>query len=436
MKRLEKTIMLLLVATLSSMMVVGCGKNEDVTEESTESTTETIVEETTPNEWDTMEISTLYNTYYRQLAQIEKDAYRQILYCVDNGESLITLNYGLDNKGIDNVMKALEYDNPQLFWITGGYTFTPGLNELEVEFNALAEKLDENKATFNSKVDELMGSLYFPYKAKDYIKEKLVHDKVIEIVKYDEENELGYSAFSALVDGKASCGGYAKAFQLLMQKSNVPCYYSVGRVYQGDNITDHAWNVVRLGEGHYNVDLTLNDTALEKFGVTSYEFYNLSDAELAETRVKNFASTGLPPVQGEEFGYEELYGESAGLASLEALGLSKDDVVDDLDEFNKYMVNKLIELGLGEHTFKIVIEGEGTNNEVHYALSLKSQLNDYLVKINEINKKDWNQISIENEVYDLGDGFYLIEISYKLEYIKVEVEKPEEEKQSNSGGAW
>lgn len=435
MKKQDLAVKLLLILAISTV-IVGCGKEETVeTETSVESSTE-VVETTVAeqNEWDSLEISTLYNTYYRQLAQLEKDVYKQMLYSIENGISEITLCKGLDLKGVDNAYKALEYDNPQLFWLTGNYTYGDGV--ISVEFNSLAEDLEGNKTKFNAKVDELMESLYFPYKAKDYIKERLVHDKLVSIVSYSEETDFNYNAYGALIDGKASCGGYSKAFQLLMQKSEVPCYYSVGRIYQGGTTTDHAWNVVRLGDNHYNVDITLNDTALDKFGAVSYEFYNLSDSELKDTHVKNSTSLGLPAVTGEEFGYAELYGESCGLASIETLGIKDADIIDNFEEFTDYMVNTINEKGLGEYTFKFIVTNKGLNNEVHYALGLNTQLSDWLAKVNEINKKGWNQIAIESESFHLGDDHYLVEVKNKVEYIEPVVEETEEEKKQSAGGSW
>ena len=66
----------------------------------------------------------------------------------------------------------------------------------------------------------------------------------------------------AIVNKKTVCAGYAKAFQLLLTKLNIPCYYIVGFAKEA-----HAWNIVKL-DGYYNVDLTWDDAKEQ------YKYFN------------------------------------------------------------------------------------------------------------------------------------------------------------------
>ena len=413
---------------LAITSLTACGKDEAPIEVEVVETPE-VVE---PEEWESLEVSTLMNTYFRQLAQLEQDVYKQVLYEVNNGNTTITMCRGLDLKGVDNVVKSLNYDHPEIFWLTGNYTVEG--DNIILETNSLAENLEENKEKFNAAVEKMLEDVYFPYKADDYIKERLVHDKLLNNLKY-EDTELGYTAYEALVNGKASCGGYSKAFQLLMQESGVPCYYSVGRLYQNGKTTEHAWNAIRLGNDHYYVDVTLNDTVLDKFGAISYEFYNLNSEDVKDTYTRNSMSLGLPAIVGTELKYEEIYGESCAKGTIKELGLDDSYIVDNLDEFTKYMVENLNNNGLGEHKIRVIVSSEELNNEAHYALKVKLQ--EYLDKLNELNGKGWNQIAIESEAYSLGDGYHLLEIETELVYN--EPPKVEETPKVESGwgtGGW
>ena len=60
---------------------------------------------------------------------------------------------------------------------------------------------------------------------------------------------MDQSAYSALVQGRSVCAGYARAFQYICQRLGIPAYYCAGS--SGE---DHAWNIVKLGDGFYNVD--------------------------------------------------------------------------------------------------------------------------------------------------------------------------------------
>ena len=56
-------------------------------------------------------------------------------------------------------------------------------------------------------------------------KEKYVHDTLIEMNKYDENEKLNQSAYSALVKGKTVCAGYSRAFMYIMNKLGIRTYY-------------------------------------------------------------------------------------------------------------------------------------------------------------------------------------------------------------------
>lgn len=64
-----------------------------------------------------------------------------------------------------------------------------------------------------------------------------------------------YESYGALVNGKAVCEGYAKAFKLLCDRAGIPCVLVGGKANGGD----HMWNYVMIGNTWYLVDLTFDD---------------------------------------------------------------------------------------------------------------------------------------------------------------------------------
>lgn len=71
------------------------------------------------------------------------------------------------------------------------------------------------------------------------------------------------TAYGALVNGKAVCGGYAKAFKAVLDRLNIPCVCVQGYSVKGNNseFISHMWNAVKLEGQWYAVDVTWNDTA-------------------------------------------------------------------------------------------------------------------------------------------------------------------------------
>ena len=95
--------------------------------------------------------------------------------------------------------------------------------------------------------------------------------------------------------------GYSRAFQYLMQQLGIPCYYCTG--YSGEN---HAWNIVYLYGEYYNVDLTWDDTE-----PTTYDFFNKTDADYADTHVRRGLAQKLPACEGVSYrNLEETPGEA------------------------------------------------------------------------------------------------------------------------------
>lgn len=79
--------------------------------------------------------------------------------------------------------------------------------------------------------------------------------KVVTDTSYDRSEHEMFAA-GALLDGEASCYGYSRAYQLLLNGMGVPCTVVFGRAPTGKR---HAWNLVSLqGELRF-VDTTFED---------------------------------------------------------------------------------------------------------------------------------------------------------------------------------
>ena len=106
---------------------------------------------------------------------------------------------------------------------------------------------------------------------------------------YDLRAPNNQSAYSALVTGASVCAGYAKAFQYIMMKLNIPCYYCVG--FAGE---DHAWNLIRLDGKFYNVDVAWDDPEGNEAGTYNYDYFNLSDRAILKDHRRTEMAVYLP----------------------------------------------------------------------------------------------------------------------------------------------
>ena len=120
----------------------------------------------------------------------------------------------------------------------------------------------------------------------DIQKAKALHDWLCNAVDYDDtntkdaKNHVDYSAF---LYSTTVCDGYARAYQHLMQAANIESYYIGSQT--------HAWNMIKLGNHYFHVDVTWDDgTGTGNYG---YGYFLLSDNEIKAKGETVHASWGL-----------------------------------------------------------------------------------------------------------------------------------------------
>lgn len=153
------------------------------------------------------------------------DSYADFIFDVQVSNKKITLQgagYNLLN------VKRCAYE-------THSYGLT---REQALEADAAADEV-VNKCNADSTLDKISS----------------VYNYLCDNVVYDSGYEYG-SIYDALINGKTVCSGYAAAFQVMMEKLDIPCKIMAGNV----NGTAHAWNAVNVSGKWYYVDATFANT--------------------------------------------------------------------------------------------------------------------------------------------------------------------------------
>ena len=234
----------------------------------------------------------LFYPYYAMLDAKGQHLYRQIFANANAFNGAFVPVEAVPVSEIKNVIMAVYNDHPELFWLNTAFVCKYDKNkicaELELEFNITQEDFPETSTQFYNTVNTMLSQVQ---NLSDYEKEKRVHDLLIDMITYDKGADMNQSAYSALVEGKSVCAGYARAYQYLMQRLGIPCYYCTG--FAGE---DHAWNIVALDDGYYNVDVTWDDTPGGE-----YDYFNKNDQDYADTHVRRDLSVNLPKCEGQKY---------------------------------------------------------------------------------------------------------------------------------------
>lgn len=226
-----------------------------------------------------------YYPYYEMLSSNEQTFYRQVYANVSSMNSTFVPISNVSKTEVANTVEAVYNDHPELFWLNTiysyKYTAQGRIVQIILDFNDTALNIEVAKKNFDEQANEII--LKAKQFSSDYEKEKYVHDTIIALADYDLDAPHNQSAYSALVNGRTVCAGYARAFQYIMMKLKIPTYYVTG--YSNG---EHAWNIVFLSDGYYNVDLTWDDT-----NPISYTYFNLTDSELSKTHTRSGLSESL-----------------------------------------------------------------------------------------------------------------------------------------------
>lgn len=320
---------------------------------------------------DELAFDAAFYPYYAMLDERGQHLYRQI--CA-NANALIGSFAPVEDIAVGelkNVFLAVCNDHPEIFWLDTVFycKYREGGQcvEMDLQFNRTTVDLQAAKNDFNENANLIIAEAQ--NLGSSYEKEKFVHDALIDKVSYNMGAEMNQSAYSALVNGETVCAGYARAYQYLMQQLGVPCYCCTG--FAGES---HAWNIVALEDGYYNVDATWDDTD----GGT-YDYFNKTDEDYRTTHIRQELSVNLPPCNGQLYRETEPSEEQeTNLRSLADVGMTEEDVLYSLSEYQNDCYNQIVAAGQGTYTFNNVIDGEALLMEIDAAYTAEDAMKAYM----------------------------------------------------------
>ena len=95
---------------------------------------------------------------------------------------------------------------------------------------------------------------------ENYYKIKAVHDYLASQVTYGKTNyNFAHNIVGALIENEGVCETYARTFELILNYLGIDNIFIAGKGDNGVSNEDHAWNLVKLGNYYYWVDVTWDD---------------------------------------------------------------------------------------------------------------------------------------------------------------------------------
>lgn len=231
-------------------------------------------------------------------------------YKADNSLGVNVLKYALSKDEIREVFTVIKKSHPEFFYLTNRYGMTLYSTDMTsypdwdcdklvqdfypyftwntgLPYEADVKAIDTAWEEVNYATNEYMKNLSLA-SADDAGKMLLIHDYMVGLCNYNYDAynaylENGtvldkyihaYDMYGALVEQSPVCSGYQLAYRWVLNQAGIT---DVTYAYQ-DN---HIWNVVKLNDKWYHVDLTLDD--LEPYGSAYHKNFLESDTAIQAT---------------------------------------------------------------------------------------------------------------------------------------------------------
>ncbi len=150
-----------------------------------------------------------------------------------------------------------------------------------------AQDARDMTAAVRNRVEEIVSAMP---DGTEFEKLKYLYETLILNCTYSENAVSPFTAYGALVEGKATCQGYADAMHLLLDAAGFDTVFATG-IGEAENVT-HKWNYVLLSDGNwYVIDSTWGDPeGKDDIKYINYDYLLISDEILLTDHKQKFES--------------------------------------------------------------------------------------------------------------------------------------------------
>ena len=167
---------------------------------------------------------------------------------------------------------------------------------IDIQYHVSPAELRNMERVVDPEVNRVAQMLFDPLMPKE-AKVLLAHNYLCYIATYDPAylnksitfNPWSHSAYGALIKHECVCHGFSEAFKRILNRGGVTCEIITGTVKATNQ--QHAWNIVKIDDEYYHVDVTFDDQSEILF-----TYFMKTDEEMRRDRTWN--ESAYPPCKG------------------------------------------------------------------------------------------------------------------------------------------
>lgn len=229
-----------------------------------------------------------------------------ILYCKENVYFITDTSYN-----IENVIEEITEGNQIVSMGYHGYNASSFSSQItnnicyKINFQYYLDSptlLQYKKQTEDKAIKILCENV--AKSMPDYYKEKIIHDYIADNTTYSKEDgDISHTAYNLLINGKGVCEAYADSAKIMFDLLGIENYIVIGTASNSEGTANHSWNIVKLDNGFYNLDITWDDP-VGLLAITDYSYFNLTDLEIATDH--SWDKSKFPSCSSDEYSYDNV----------------------------------------------------------------------------------------------------------------------------------
>lgn len=240
-------------------------------------------------------------------------------------------------------------------WKYDGYA-----NNIVIQFQFTYHISQEEEAFTEQTLTTIVASMHG---LSELEKIQAAHDYIVLTTEYSKDSVGSqYSPYTLLSEGKGVCQAYALVLYRMLDMLGFEVQYVPGKV--GEQL--HAWVLVKLDNEWYHIDVTWDDPLPDRKGEVRYNYFLVSDKQLAQDHTWDF--TSFPSATSEKYAdwqgksrievltkpLANLFTPNSGLAIIENNALQIEHSAQLPNDFQ--LSDKLNQIVLYEQQDKVVLK--------------------------------------------------------------------------------